>query len=236
MNMKLALAISLSLVACKKDDKAAPPPSSSSSEKAAEAAPASTKEKESGPFAGWDMEARRKAWQGAWVTTGGSLGAWEAWDVKGDKVTVWDGTAEKTLEFELLSPCEVQTTEKSPDGSSSGTISHYTLKDGVIVKGLGDAGTRRGNEAIACVSNKVVTLAADGKCTEWERSMFGDGKYESAPGTCRLEGDKFFATINGYESELKVVGDAILSDQLANVHGEKAADFNAAKAARDAKK
>jgi hypothetical protein len=69
--------------------------------------------------------------------------------------------------------------------------------------------------------------------------MFDDGEYESAPGTCgwKTEGDKevFAATVHGHETTLLVDGDALLSEQLQQVHSEKAADFAAAKAARDAK-
>jgi hypothetical protein len=220
------------LPACKKKEESEPAAPRAPSAKA-------TEPKESGPFAGWGMAARRAAFQGAHVTPGSSLGAWEAWNVAGDKVTIWDGKTEKTLEFKLVSPCEAKITERSGSSSSS-TTTHYTLKDGQIVKGLGDAGSRRGGEAIACVSNKVFTLDAAGKCTEWSASMFDDGKYEPKPATCsfKQEGGKevFAVTVHGHETTLDVHGDALLSEQLARDHSEKVADFAAAKAARDAKK
>ena len=230
--------------ACKKEESSS---SSSSSSKAAVSgdtrsakatepakAPADT-----GPFASWDMAARRAAFQGAHVTPGSSLGAWEAWNVAGDQVTIWDGKSEKTLELAVVSPCEAKIIERGADGSTSSTTSHYTLRDGKLAKGLGDAGSRRGKEAVACISNTRFTLAADGTCTEWKASMFDDGKYEAKPGTCgfRDEGGKevFFAAVNGRETTLDVHGDALLSDQLARVHSEPAADFAAAKTARDAR-
>jgi len=243
----LALALALgSLAACKKDrseagDQTAVTKTSdpaTGGKAAAGAPPPADRATESGPFAGWGMAARTAAFQGAHVTPGSSLGAWEAWNVEGNKVTIWNGTDEKTYELKLISPCEAKVIE-TVDGGSSSTTKHYTLKDGAIVTGLGDAGSRKGSEAIACVSNKVFTLDAKGTCTEWHASPFGDGKYEQKPGTCgfRTEGDRevFAVTNDGYETVLEVHGDALLSAQLARTHSEKVADFAAAKDARDKK-
>jgi len=202
--------------------------------------PTNPKSKDTGPFAGWDLDARRAAFQGAHVTSGSNgLGSWEAWNVDGDKVTVWDGTTEKTLELFVQSPCEVKITERGSDGSSSSTTHHFTMKDGAVAVGLGNAGSRRGNEAVACVSNKVFTLDAQGTCLSWEQDMFDETKWKSEPGTCGFakDGDKevFKATANGSESELEIDGDTMWSQQLASSHSEKMADYAAAKAARDAK-
>jgi hypothetical protein len=219
-----------SLTACKKKKEE----SGSSSESSAK-----TESGGGGPWAAWDMAGRKAAFEGAHVAPGGSAGFWEAWDVKGDKVTTWDGTKEKTLDFKLISPCEAKITEKS-DGGSMSTTHHYTIQDGKIVSGLGSAGSKKGQEAIACVSNTIFVLDAAGKCTEWSASMFDDGKYEQKPATCgwKKEGDKevFAATVHGSETTLGVYGDALLTEQLARAHSEKVADFAAAKAARDAKK
>ena len=194
----------------------------------------------SGPFAGWDLEARKAAFQGAHLTPSDGMGHWQAWDVKGDKVTIWDGTAEKSLELTVDNPCEVRVTEKSADGSSSSTMLAYTVRNGSLVMGMGGAGARNGATAIACLSDVVVTLDATGACTEWKQDMFDRKKWASSPGTCSLAkvGDKeiFKATVEGRERELQVDGDALLSEQLAGTHSEKLADFAAAKAARDAKK
>ncbi len=106
--------------------------------------------------------------------------------------------------------------------------------------GLGDAGSRKGSEAIACVSNKIFTLDAKGTCTEWTASMFDKGKYKQQPAMCgfKQDGGKeiFAVTINGNERTLEVHGDALMSQPLAQSHSEKMADFATAKAARDAKK
>jgi hypothetical protein len=191
-----------------------------------------------GPFAAWDMAGRTAAFAGAHLTPGGSLGAWDAWEVTGDKVKVWDGTAEKTYDLKVKSPCEADVIEVQGGGSSS-TTTHYTVKDGKLIMGLGDAGSRKGPEAIACVSNAVVSLDAAGKCTQWEESMFDKGKYEAKPGDCKWakEGDKevFVAKVNGMDTKLLVDGDALMTEQLQQVHSEKQADYATARTARDAK-
>lgn len=248
----LSLSLAVALGACggdtKQDTKTAkkvepakvePPKDLPAKPEAAKDEPAKdVKVADAGPFAAWDMDGRKAAFAGAHLTTGGSLGTWEAWEVTGEKVKVWDGTAEKTFDLRVKSPCEVEVVE-TVDGGSSSTTSHYTVKDGALVMGLGDAGTRKGPEAVACISNAVFTLDASGKCTQWEESMFDKGKYEAKPGECKFvkEGDKevFVAKVNGMDSTLLVDGDALLTEQLQKTHSEKQADYAAARTARDAK-
>lgn len=194
----------------------------------------------SGQWAAWDMPARKAAWQGAWAGPGNALGSNLAYKVEGTKVTMWDGEKETTAELVLQSPCEAYIKESNPDGSTSGSISHYTLEGGTLMTGLGDAGTKKGNSAIACVSNTIFTLDDKGACTEWEADMFDATKYKSHPGTCSWgkDGDKdvFKATTNGMDVSVPVHGDAIYSDQIAETHLEKQTDWAAAKAKRDAAK
>jgi hypothetical protein len=235
MNRIALVALTLAaFTACKKEASKEAAPSSSESSKTTDKPAA-----DSGPFAAWDMTARRAAFQGAHVGPGAAIGMWEAWNIEGTKITTWDGKVEKTLELDVISPCEAKVIEKS-DGGSSSTTHHYTLHDGKLVTGLGDAGSRKGPEAIACVSNKIFTVDAKGTCTEWTAPMFDKGKYEQKPATCgfKQDGDKeiFAVTNNGHESKLEVHGDALMSQQLAQTHSEKVADFAAAKTARDAKK
>jgi len=224
----------LSLAACKKDHAGG-----ASAAKGAELGGSSGTAKGGGPFGSWDMAARKAAFQGTHVAPGGSFGRWDAWKVEGTKITVWDGTQETVAELDLQSPCEAGIMEKSADGSTSGTVSHYTIENGTLVTGLGDAGSRKGNTAIACVSNKIVTLDATGTCLEWEQDMFDHTKYTSSPGTCSFgkdgDNDVFKATVNNYETILEVHGDALYTAQIASTHSEPAADWASAKAARDAK-
>lgn len=231
MNTILAittLSLLTTTAACSKKDEPAKGQGSAAGKVIDAPALAPAKSKDTGPFAGWDMETRRAAFQGAHVTTDG-----KAWNVAGDKVAVWDGTAEQTLGFEVQSPCEVRVTETSADGSSS-TISHYTLKGGAIAMGLGDAGSRRGAEAVACISNQSLVLDAQGACTAWEHDSFMK-RWKSEPATCGFakDGDKevFRATVNGHETTLVIDGETMWSEQLAGTHSQEAADYAAAKAA-----
>jgi hypothetical protein len=193
-----------------------------------------------GQWGAWDMGARTKAWQGAHVMPGNMLGQWDAVSVAGTKVTRWDGEKEIVAELQILSPCEASIMEKSADGSSSGWTAHYTIENGKLVTGLGDTGSRKGATAVACISNKVVTLDEKGTCLEWENDLFDKTKYKSAPGKCGFakDGDKevFRATVQDYEKTLEIHGDAMYDEQIAEDHSEQVADYAAAKAARDAKK
>lgn len=182
-------------------------------------------------FAAWDLPARAKAWQGAWVIEQ-MLGSPSALEIKGAAATSWDGKAEKTLAFELESPCSAKLIERGADGSTSSTTSHFTLKNGALVAGLGNAGSRSGKTAIACVSNEILVLDEAGACTSWSNDF---GRWKSEPGTCAFaqkDGKEVFtAKIHGSDTELTVDGDALLSTQLAGKSATKQADFAAAKAA-----
>jgi hypothetical protein len=235
-NTKLALVLGLvaCVPGCSKDDKKG---GASSSAKGADTGGGGGG---SGPWKDWDMPARKAAFQGAWVGPGDSLAQTVAYNIEGTKITRYDGTAEKTLELEVRSPCEAAFTENRADGWKESTVHHYTVESGVLMLGLGNAGAKKGGAAIACVSNSIFTLDDKGTCLAWEEDNFDKGKYESKPGTCSFgksgDQDVFKATVNGHESELEVHGDALYSEQLARDPLVKAADWAAAKAARDAKK
>jgi hypothetical protein len=217
----------------------APPATTTSTTTAAATPTAAASAQPDAPLASWDLAARKQALQGAHVTPGDSLGAWVAWNVEGDEVTVYDGKVEKTLALRVPSPCEVVLVEKSAVGTRT-TTTHFTLKDGAPWMGLGDAGSRRGAEAVACVSNQVLTLDAKGTCLAWDESPFDRGRFESKPATCAFakdgDAEMFTAMVHGHEQRLIVEGDALFTQQLRDAHSERAADFGAAKKARDAKR
>ena len=77
------------------------------------------------------------------------------------KVTVYDGNEDKTYDFAVTSPCTATISETSGGGTSSTTF-HYTLRNDEVLKGLGDAGSHKGDQAVACISNAIVTLDKDG--------------------------------------------------------------------------
>ncbi len=235
--MKKLIATTLlftAITACKKDEKTTDQPGVAAK---SEEAPAVSDELSAvlpkhapSEFAAWDLPARAKAWQGAWVSEA-SLGSAQAMEITGAVVKTWDGKAEKTLAFELESPCSAKLVEKSAGGSSS-TTSHFTIRGGALVEGLGDAGTRKGKSAIACISNQVLTLDEAGTCRSWS-SMFD--KWESEAATCGFatkDGKEVFtAKVNGMDTTLLIDGDALLSEQLSKQSAAKQADWTTAKAA-----
>mgnify|MGYP007032564766 CR=1 FL=1 len=179
--------------------------------------------KNEGPFAAFDLADVKSKWQGAWLVDRGYV----AWHVDGDKVTVFDGKAEKTLEFEVQAPCQVAVVERSDSGSSS-TIHKFAFDGDTLYAGLGNAGAKKGEAIAACVSNKVYTLQ-DGKCLAWKQSMFDNGRWESSDATCTLsEGDPQTFEVEG--TTLEVVGEALVDTQMkANVAAHKTS-FDEAKA------
>jgi len=232
----LMISATLTATACKKDDKKDEGAKPGVAAKASEPAPVSDElaavlpKAAPSAFAAWDLPARAKAWQGAWVTEA-SLGSPMALEIKGAVAKTWDGKAEKTLAFELESPCSAKLVENS-DGGSSSTTSHFTLRNGALVEGLGDAGSRKDKTAVACISNAVLTLDESGTCLSWD-SMFD--KWKSEPATCgfaQKEGKEVFtAKVNGMDVTLLIDGDALLSEQLAKASAAHHPDFAAAKAA-----
>lgn len=183
-------------------------------------------------FAAWDMPARAAAWQGAWAGAFESAGDKSAWQIAGTQVTLAGAKGEKKLELKLESPCSAKFVEKTADGATSSTTAVFTLKDGQLITGLGDAGQRKGDSAVVCGGGSIFTLDAKG-CTKWEDDF---GRIKSSPGECSIakDGDKetFIYKTNGMESKLLVEGDVIWSEQLKNTHATKHPDLAAAKTAQ----
>lgn len=183
-------------------------------------------------FAAWDMTARQAAWQGAWSGDGGGIGVKAAWEIAGDAITFVDSKGEKKLSLEVTSPCTAKFVEKGSDGSSSSTTSVYTLQDGQLVTGLGDAGQKKGDQAVVCGGGKIFTF--DGKaCLQWEDNF---GRMKSSPGECGFakDGDKEVFRYKAYGSEttLLVEGDVIWSEQLKRTHAAKQPDLATARKAQ----
>jgi hypothetical protein len=103
------------------------------------------------------MDARARAWQGAWAGDGAAIGLKAAWSIDGTKISYVDSGGAKTLTLEMRSPCTASFVEKSADGSTSGTVQTYTLQDGQLITGLGDAGTHHGAKAVVCGFGEVIT-------------------------------------------------------------------------------
>jgi hypothetical protein len=191
--------------------------------------PGSDKEQRTWPaaFAPWDRDARKAAWQGTWAGEGVGLGTHAAWTVNGFDIKFVDSKGEQTFTLTIDSPCTA-----GFSGGHGGWESAYTLQNGQLITGLGDAGARAGDKTIVCGGGSVFLL--DGTtCTQWDDDF---GRWQSKPGTCGFKDDAgkqvFAYTLNGYESKLAVDGDAIWSDQLAHTHATKYPDLAAAKASQ----
>jgi hypothetical protein len=183
-------------------------------------------------FAAWDMSARQQAWQGAWAGDGEAAGAKAAWQIDGTNIDFFDKSGEKHMTLKLQSPCSAAFEEHGADGSTSSTIAVFTLKDGQLITGLGDAGQKKGDTAVVCGGGKVFTLDAKG-CTMWEDDF---GRLSQKPGDCGFTKDNgkdaFRYKIDGYETTDLVDGDVIWSQQLSMTHAAKHPDLAAAKAAQ----
>lgn len=226
------LVASVLFIACGKSDKK-PAEQRTSTEDKPVTIDTSAKPADGPDFAAWDMAKRKAAWQGAWAGDGFSLGDASAWEIKGDDVTFFNKKGEQHFKLSVDSPCTAGFSAKSGDGSSSGWTSVYTLKGDELITGLGDAGSRKGDQAIVCGGGSV--FAFDGKtCTQWDNHF---DRWEKSEGDCGFaKGDKgediFRYKLRDYETKLIVDGDVIWSDQLSRVHATKHPDLAAAKAAQ----
>jgi hypothetical protein len=177
-------------------------------------------------FASWDMPAKQKAWQGAFVIDDGR----EAMSIRGDQVTNWDGDKEFTFTLELVSPCSGWLVE---GGVKNGFT--YTVVDGALrYTGVSGGGYRRGKEAIVCRVG-VYLLDAAGTCTYWQERA---GAWAKTPGRCgfrsRPDGSEvFFVLHEGINEIFTIEGDSLVPPGLAT---QKVADYATAKAAVDAKR
>jgi hypothetical protein len=202
-------------------------------------------------FEAWDMKGRAAAWQGSWVlplqmtTTMSSKTPWAAMEIKGESARVWDGAAELTMPFEVTSPCTMQMTKPAePDGTVIHPGVTFTVVEGQIVAGLGNAGLRRGKEAIACVDLAVFVVDAAGKCTRyipvqqwraepancgWRKPTAGDDTWVTQSVG---DGELFYAESFKRQTVLAPIGDALVDQQImtSRDRARKSTDFEAAKA------
>ncbi len=223
--MKISMFVAVSLLAAcggKKDDKAGGETGTASSKSV-------DKPAASGPFAEFGSnDDILKKWQGAWVLETGALGHYEAWEVKGTKVTSWDGKKEKVRDLEIEAPCDGRVVEKSSDGSPSADHLTFAFEGDTLHTGMGAAGYKKGDKYLACGSGKIFVF--DGKiCVAHENNF---GRWENKPTECKLDGGKLVAKRPGMgdmSSTFNVVGDVLMDDQMKGNKVEKAASFAEAK-------
>jgi hypothetical protein len=175
------------------------------------------------------MAGKQQAWQGSWVLK--DNGSFQAWTVTGDKVQVWDGSADKTYTLKLVSPCRAYFAD--PGGMQ---FPHeFAVTGGKLRSRPGGAGARKAGEAIFCdPAGDLYTVDAAGACTLWKDDF---GEWKQGPGECGFKKDaqgvEVFFHKGANEGEFAVEGDAILSKVSADT--EAAADHEAAKTAAAAK-
>ena len=182
-------------------------------------------------IAAWGDRAKlQAAWQGAWAGDGFGLGNTSAWAVDGTKVTFVDKSGEQTFDLDIQSPCEAG----FGGGKNGGWVSVFTLHDGQLMTGLGDAGYRKGNTALVCGFGSVWQF--DGtQCTRWQNHF---RKWESSEGHCGFkqeDGTEVFfyeGSGDGHQSVVQIDGDTLWTEQLKNGHAQKHPDLAAAKTAQ----
>lgn len=214
----------LSSLACKDDPR---PEDAPSGERTKEPVPETPKDAPTGPFASFDFEAAKSAWQGSWVLEGEVAGKQVAWMIDGEQLVEFDGERERELEFSLYSPCQVAYTETLDDGSTTGFKS-FTFARDTLHAGLGAAGTVAGDTTIACAGGKTYTLRGD-QCQAWSE-MFNDWKAQPAECAVQGEGAERKFVVDG--RELSFFDDMALgTEQLRGNVATKYPNFEAAKAA-----
>ncbi len=192
----------------------------------------------------WMPKEASAAWQGAWAgrmtfRTSGSIsmaGDPAAFDIKGDKATAWDGTADHALDLVLSAPCQATFEEKS----GAMTTKHdkqFVIVGGKLVAGEGAAGYRKGKTAIVCTigMKSVITLDDKGVCQEWSNFM---DRWEGKPTTCawaQADGKDVLTIGTGdWATKVSADGDVLENDQFRDFVKQglhvKATDFTAAKA------
>jgi hypothetical protein len=218
----LALAVTLVFACGKSDEK---PEGAPSGERTKEPVPETPKDAPRGPFASFDFDAAKQAWQGAWVLEGEVVGSRVAWLVEGDRLRVFDGKTERELGFTVYSPCQVTTTDEEAGVT---TYTSFTFVGDELHAGLGSAGTVAGESVIVCDGGKTYVLTGDA-CEAWTE-MFDDWKSE--PASCKVEGQGAERKFMIDDRSIAFLGEASLgTDQMKANVATKHPNFDAAKAA-----
>jgi hypothetical protein len=158
-----------------------------------------------------------KAWQGAWLLQLEDDGPFVAVDVRGDKAMLFDGVAERQVDFKIIEPCAV----------AFGTHEiQFLLEDGKVRVGRGAAGmrsTEKGKEetAIACgdgrdpgAPEEGVFLVEGNRCASWKRDA--KGAWSSREGVCtwaNARGDDLLDVGTEHYSSTLVVRGAYMEER-----------------------
>lgn len=221
----------IALPACKGDKAEDDDEAKPSGERSVEPEPELPKDAPAGPFAGYDFDAAKQRWQGAWVLPGSVPGKTLAWEVAGDAVTVFDGEDSKRFDFAIYSPCQVTFTDAE---AGETTYKSFVFAGDTLHTGLGSAGMvlpaseGKGERTVVCAGGKVYVLDDEG-CGEWSE-IFDDWKRED--GECRIEGEGEERRFVAGSSKLEfIAADALATAQMKANVARKFDDLEAAKAA-----
>ncbi|CAN5909397.1 hypothetical protein BH11MYX2_BH11MYX2_10140 [soil metagenome] len=197
-------------------------------------------------FAPWQQKDAAKLWEGAWkgrMTLESSkkgyssmAGDQAAYEVKGDKATVTDGTNDATMKFTLEAPCQAQFTEDiTAGGMKGGKAFHektFVLENGALGIGEAAAGYRKGKAAIVCSSDGVTIVDDKGGCATWKKTF---DKWESKDEKCEWSQDagkdKLTIGTGDWSRKVYAAGDVLAAEQFRDEakYTEKSADLATAK-------
>ena len=186
-----------------------------------------------GPHEGFDFVALHQKLQGSWLAGGGLIP--DVWSLDHDTLLSINAEGARTSStLRLLAPCYYVHGRAEGD---FGVYSVFAFDGDTLYLGLGSAGVVQGSKTVACVSSGVYVLDASG-CTRWTRKAFakpgdewdkevGDCKYSDDKATFLVDDSKSSRPLYGIET-LKVKGNVLLTDQMANNKAERFPSLEAA--------
>lgn len=170
--------------------------------------------------------------QGAWLIKDvGYIGSVQAWNVEGNKVTMYDPKKKTETAAELIfnTPCDVDLKVKTADGEESWGSTLVVSGDTVHL-GLGSGGIKTGDEMVVCASMGTYYLKG-GECTFWKETW---DKWESKKAECSFDDKSFKGKTDEYDDEYRFQAPGVvMTDQLAANKPERQADWATAKAKAD---
>lgn len=190
-----------------------------------------SKEDPKHPTPGFDIEGLTKSWQGSWVVGGWASGKPLAWEVKNDKVLIYDGQRETEYNFKIDAPCRA---EVYTDDLNSRWLQKFVfVNDSLYSSGLGSAGLVMDNTIVVCTKGWVITYT-EGKCQQWNEA--GPDWFIAEDGECSLEEDIFKVRLTkNLFDELELTDGVLLDQEMKSQKAIKTQNFTEAKKIIDAK-
>jgi hypothetical protein len=163
--------------------------------------------------------------QGAWVMRDeqepGSIAAWE---VRDDRVTIWDARTQKESVARLVfdAPCQYQLHR-----DDTYTTGRFVFDGTTLHAGLGDAGVKLGDQLIACTEFGGVVVSGTSCMFHYQY----DDVWLHDPAECKLSDDVLSIRIHraDYDPEVKLHGNVLADDQLWNNTPIHVASYDEAK-------